>query len=116
MRNTYNKYKSVILIGLLLLIITSILSSAVFANSNHVFAEENTISANSNTESSELDTDMIAGTNLTIRDYSEQLHATEAAVRISDEDNTGFELYNLDEDDPIINIVPKNYFLLLVIL
>ena len=110
MRNTYNKYKSVILIGLLLLIITSILSGAVFANSNHVFAEENTISANSNTESSELDTDMIAGTNLTIRDYSEQLHATEAAVRISDEDNTGFELYNLDEDDPIINIVPKNYF------
>ena len=46
MRNTYNKYKSVILIGLLLLIITSILSGAVFANSNHVFAEENTISAN----------------------------------------------------------------------
>lgn len=110
MRNTYNKFKSVILIGLLLLIITSILSGAVFANSNHVFAEENTISANSNTESSELDTDMIAGTNLTIRDYSEQLHATEAAVRVSEEDNTGFELYNLDEDDPIINIVPKNYF------
>lgn len=110
MKNIHKTVKGIAIIAFLFLLISAMILSAVFKNSNYVFAEESMVSVKLEAETSALDTDIIVGSNLTIRDYPQQLHATEAAVRITDQTDIGFELYNLDEDDPIVNIVPKDYF------
>ena len=48
---------------------------------NIAFAEDNETQSVVSDEVSSLDTDIITGRDLIIRDYPEQLHATEAAVK-----------------------------------
>ena len=65
------------------------------------------IGAKASNVTPDLDTDNITGTDFNITDYPEQLHATEAAVEYADDE---YRFCGLDEDDPIVNIVPKNRF------
>lgn len=59
-----------------------------------------------------MDSDAVNGTNLTIRDYPEELHSTKARVVVykNEDSEYGFKLDGLESDDPIVNIVPKEYF------
>lgn len=98
--------KCIIALSLSILLVVSM---CAIIKMNHVALAEST--ALEVKDENSMNSDNIDGYNgLTIRHYPEQLHATEASVRITDENNTGFELYNLDADDPIVNIVPKDYF------
>lgn len=74
---------------------------------NIALAEENETKSVVSDGVSSLNTDIIIGRDLTIMDYPEQLHATEAAVRsrVRDENNpANFELYGLEKDDPICKL------------
>ena len=110
MKNTYNKIRNVALIVLLLLLAWVILFSTIFTNTNYAFAEEATRATSSVSETTALNTDTIVGSNLTIHDYPEQLHATEAKVKATVNSASGFMLDGLEYDDPIVDIVPKEYF------
>lgn len=102
------KYKQ---LACLTIVLLAFLSVSLFTNYNFAKAEESS-TAQSEVDLSHLDDDNIAGSDLTIRDYPEQLHATKASVRMggNSNENAGYYFYNPNEDDPIINIVPKEYF------
>lgn len=93
-------------IVLLLTVLVFVAICITLQERNTVFAA----SADVKTEEySSLDSDYIIGyEGLTIRDYPNKLHATKAAV--NSKDNGGFELSGLNEDDPIVSIIPKEYF------
>ena len=88
----------------IIFIIISMCFAFFFEANNHVFAKAETQTIN---EIINLNTDNISGRNLTIRDYPTQLHATEARIIVN---NYRFELDGMGKDDPIVEIVPKNYF------
>lgn len=95
-------------IVLLLTVLVFVAICITLQERNTVFAA----SADETEEYSSLDSDYIIGyEGLTIRDYPNKLHATKAAV--NSKDNGGFELSGLNEDDPIVSIIPKEYFLML---
>lgn len=105
------KFKStkrkIIVVAVILLIISLLLNSfaLIFINSNVAFAESESVTALS--EQPDLNSDNVACSNLTIRDYPDKLIATKAAVRKTD---GKAELNGLEEDDPIVHIVPKEHF------
>ena len=102
------KYKQLACLTIALL---AFLSVSLFADYNFAKAEESS-TAVIEVDLSHLDDDNIAGSDLTIRDYPEQLHATKASVRMggNSNENVGYYFYNSNEDDPIVDIVPKEYF------
>lgn len=105
---TYKKCNSVIFTAVVVLLIMILSCCGVLVNLTYAFAETKQTNIVSNDEIS-LDSDIINGSDLTIRDYSEFLHATKAAVR-SKIHGLGVELCNLTEDDPIVYIINKNRF------
>lgn len=90
---------------ILTFLIVAICFTSFLDTNNSIFAKAETQTTN---EIINLNTDNIAGRDLTIRDYPTQLHATEARIIVN---NHCFELDGMGKDDPIVEIVPKNYFL-----
>ena len=68
------KYKQ---LACLTIVLLAFLSVSLFTNYNFVKAEESS-TAEIEVDLSHLDDDNISGSDLTIRDYPEQLHATKA--------------------------------------
>lgn len=100
-----NKNKCLFIVILLSIIILFTSLAGVF-NINYAFAQDNYVERVS--ENFNLDTDKIAGSDLSIRDYSNKLHATKSTVSKTTAGN-GFIL-KVGEDDPIVKIVPKDKF------
>ncbi len=104
MKITYNKNKLIVLI----VILAAIFLLNFLIDIKVSFAETSTMST-SVAGYVDLNSDNITGTIFGIRDYPDNLHATKAAIKRKDGEGL-MGLYDLNEDDPIVNIVPKNHF------
>lgn len=110
MRNISKRIKGSVVAVLFLSIVTVFLFNVFGSGNFFVLASAHGANAETAAEGSALDTDVILGSSWTIRDYPEQLHATQASVKATVNSASGFMLDGLSEDDPIVNIVPKEYF------
>ena len=105
MRKIHINNNMIALIVVLLIAAISVFALVEFSDNNVPYAKASNLYASN----LDLDSDNIAGSNLTISDYPSHLHATKAAVKF-DNNDVGYALYGLNEDDPIVNIVPKDHF------
>ena len=110
MINMNKGVKRIVLSAIFFLCVLAMLLCGTMGNDYFVLALAHGANAETTVEGDTLDTDVIMGSSWTIRDYPERLHATQASVKATVNSASGFMLDGLSEDDPIVNIVPKEYF------